>query len=67
MPVPPPPFTFHCPQCGWQKTVVPKSDALVCGLSWFEVCPKCSHSPLERAPANMVELAMAKIRDAVRK
>lgn len=67
MPVPAPPSTFCCPKCGWQKTVVPKSDVLVSGHSWFEVCPECSHTPLEKAPASIVELMMAKMRDAVRK
>ena len=26
MPIPPPPSTFHCPKCGWHKTVALKSD-----------------------------------------
>lgn len=64
MPVPAPP---RCPQCGWHKTVVPKSDALVRGHSWFESCPECNHAPLERAQATTVDLVMAKLRDIVGK
>lgn len=63
MPIPFPPTTFRCPKCGWHKTVVPKSDVLMRGYSWFESCPECDHASLERAPATMVELAMAKLRN----
>jgi hypothetical protein len=67
MPIPPPPSTFHCPKCGWHKTVAPKSDVMVRDHTWFEVCPECNHGSLERTPATMVERAMAKLRDVVGK
>ena len=67
MPIPPPPMTFRCPECGWHKTVAPKSDVMVRGHSWFEACPECHHAPLERSPASVLELAMAKIRDVIGK
>ncbi len=67
MPVPTPPFTYHCPQCGWSKTVVPKSDVMVRGHTWFETCPECNHAPLEQSSATMVELTIAKLKDVIRK
>ena len=63
MPIPPPPTTFRCPKCGWHKTVAPKSDVLVRDHSWYEACPECHHEPLERAPATLVKLAVAKLRN----
>ncbi len=67
MPIPPPPTTFCCPQCGWHKTVAPKSDVLVRGHSWFETCPECNHAPPEQAPATLVDLTIAKLKDVIRK
>lgn len=67
MPVPTPPFTYHCPQCGWSKTVVPKSDVMVRGHTWFETCPECNHAPQEQSSATMVELTIAKLKDVIRK
>ena len=67
MPIAPPPSTFRCPKCGWHKTVAPKSDVMVRGHSWFESCHECHHAPLERSPASVLELAMAKIRDVIGK
>ena len=67
MPVPTPPFTYHCPHCGWHKTVAPKSDVMVRGHTWFEACPECHYAPLEKSSATMVELAIAKLKDVIRK
>lgn len=67
MPMPPPPSTFYCPTCGWRKTVVPKSDVMVRGHTWFEACPECNHAPLERAPATLLECSMAKLREIIGK
>lgn len=67
MPVPAPPTTFRCPQCGWHKTVVPKSDVLVRNHNWFESCPQCGHTPLESGPPTAVDLVIAKLRDIVGK
>lgn len=39
MPMKPKPFTYMCEECGWTKTVAPRSDALSPG-EWFDRCPK---------------------------
>ncbi|WP_429020515.1 hypothetical protein [Aeromonas allosaccharophila] len=67
MPIQPPPSTYRCPTCGWHKTVVPKSDVMVRGHTWFEACPECHHAPLEKSSATMMELAIAKLKDAISK
>ncbi|BBT81734.1 hypothetical protein WP8S18E11_34000 [Aeromonas veronii] len=67
MPVPPHPFTFNCPHCGWHKTVAPKSDVMVRGHTWFEACSECHYAPLEKSSATMVELTIAKLKDVIRK
>ena len=35
--------------------------------TWFEACPECHHAPLEKSSATMVELAIAKLKDVLRK
>lgn len=40
MPVKPRPFTYVCDECGWRKTVAPRSDALQPG-EWLDRCSKC--------------------------
>ena len=40
---------------------------MVRGHTWFEACPECHHAPLEKSAATMVELAIAKLKDAIRK
>lgn len=67
MPIPPAPSTFCCTACRWRKTVVPKSDVMVRGHTWFEACPECHHAPLEQSSATRVELAIAKLKDVIRK
>lgn len=40
---------------------------LVRGHSWFETCPECNHAPPEQAPATLVDLTIAKLKDVIRK
>jgi len=61
MPIPPPPLTFHCPACGWCRTVIPRSDALFQGVDWFERCPQCDSQSLQRRPATAAEILKAKL------
>lgn len=65
MPFPAPATTFHCPQCGWQKTTIPRSDVLLRGHDWFDCCPKCQCKTLERHPASAIELLAAKARAVI--
>jgi len=60
MPIPPPPFTLRCPDCGWSRTVIPRSDALFKGIDWFECCPQCQ-APLQQRPATTGEILKAKL------
>lgn len=55
MSFPPAPRQFYCPQCGWQKSVYPHSDAMRMGFDWFERCPRCHHQPLEQRPLPRLE------------
>ena len=48
MPVKPPPITYRCAQCGWTKTVRPRSDALGPG-DFFDSCPKCGSDDIQRS------------------
>ncbi|MDO5291085.1 MAG: hypothetical protein Q4F13_15865 [Pseudomonadota bacterium] len=48
MPIAPPPTTFTCPQCGWQKTAFPRSDVLVPGVDVWDACPRCGQAPDSR-------------------
>lgn len=61
MPIPPPPLTFHCPICGWCRTVIPRSDALLPGIDWFERCPQCASQPLQQRPATAADILKAKL------
>jgi len=63
MPIPLRPLTFICPGCAWQKTTIPKSDALVIGRDFYGQCPKCGYEPLERRPATRTEIPKAKLKD----
>jgi len=47
MPVPPPPQTFACRECGWKKTTAPRSDVLFPGIDVFDHCPACSNRTLD--------------------
>jgi len=54
MPVRPRPFTFVCNECGWKKTVAPRSDCLGPG-EWFDQCPKCGSKSLKMRTAGWWE------------
>lgn len=45
MPIKPHPMTYVCEDCGWKKTVAPRSDALGPG-EWFARCPACGSEAL---------------------
>ena len=58
MPMKPRPFTYVCEECGWKKTVAPRSDALGPG-EWFDQCPKCGSKALRMRAAGWFEGAIA--------
>jgi len=60
MPIPPQPMTYHCPSCGWKRTVTPRSDCLVLGKDIFSDCPRC-HAVLAVHPASSIEILLAKL------
>jgi len=60
MPMPPRPFTFSCPACGWKKTVAPLSDALSPN-EWFSQCPKCPNERLQMTPASKVDVMLIRL------
>ncbi|MEW6552223.1 MAG: hypothetical protein AB1389_08870 [Campylobacterota bacterium] len=39
--IPPPPFKYVCPQCGYSKIVKPKSDVIDPKDMIVGFCPKC--------------------------
>jgi len=40
MPIPPKPFLLICPNCGYTKTITPKSDVINLA-DFLSLCPKC--------------------------
>lgn len=56
MPIPPQPHTTICPNCSWQRTSIPASDALRLNVDWFCRCPHCQHTELETRPASRSEI-----------
>nr|WP_225923548.1 MULTISPECIES: DNA repair protein RadA [Pseudomonas] len=58
MPIKPRPFTFVCDECGWKKTVAPRSDALRPG-DWFARCPKCGSEALSHRSADVFDRTVA--------
>lgn len=46
MPIRPPPITYRCPECGWYKTVHPRSDVLTPREILLGRCPRCGHQHL---------------------
>ncbi|ASD19957.1 hypothetical protein DZA07_32725 [Pseudomonas aeruginosa] len=66
MPIPPPPLTFICPRCSWQKTTVPRSDALLIGRDCYTSCPKCGTAPVVRRMATSIEAMRARLEHLLR-
>ena len=60
MPIKPRPSTFVCMDCGWKKTVAPKSDALRPG-EYFSRCPLCESEAIRQQPAGYLEALWAQI------
>jgi len=60
MPIPPRPRTFICPDCHWQRTTIPASDALQVNIDWFFRCPVCN-SELQTRPATRAEIMRARL------
>lgn len=58
---PPEPYTYHCLDCGWRKTLAPKSDGLGPG-DFFSWCPSCQSDNLVRELARRIERTLAKFR-----
>lgn len=58
MPMKPRPFTLVCDDCGWKKTVAPRSDALGAG-EWFAHCPKCGSEALSHQRAGIIDRTLA--------
>jgi predicted SprT family Zn-dependent metalloprotease len=46
MPMKPRLFTYVCEECGWKKTVAPRSDAMTPG-EWLDRCLKCGSKALK--------------------
>jgi len=59
-------MTYHCPACGWSKTVAPRSDALNLG-DFFTACPACGHAPLAMQPANAARAALEQWADSLKR
>ena len=66
MPIPPQPRTFICPSCGWQRTTIPASDALLPGIDWLQQCAVCQHEPLESRSASPVEIMRVRLAEFFR-
>jgi len=59
MPVRPLPIIFRCPVCGWSKTYVPPSDALLCDFP--SQCNRCGNPELEQGHALTPGQAIAQL------
>lgn len=66
MPLPPKPWTYVCPNCGWKRTVVPPSDALM-GGTFVACCPRCGNHQLEQRAAGSLEVLSATLLQSVRR
>ena len=62
---PPEPYTYRCSDCGWRKTLAPKSDALMPG-DFFSACPVCQSPDLQREQATGLARALARLRRQLR-
>lgn len=47
MPVRPPPNTYRCRSCGWQRTFFPRRDCMMEGLDYVTACPRCKSEDIE--------------------
>lgn len=60
MPIASPPKTYSCSACGWSKTVMPRSDALMPG-DYYRACPKCTHAPLDTSRPNAAQTVLGQL------
>jgi predicted RNA-binding Zn-ribbon protein involved in translation (DUF1610 family) len=59
------PKTYHCPQCGWSKTIDPRSDALL-PSEYVEHCPQCNNQHIEVRFATFWEITKSQILQPVK-
>ena len=52
---------IHCPVCGWETVVQPRSDALLDGHDTFRECPRCGNTDLQTQVLSSTEAALAKL------
>lgn len=57
--IPPKPFKYKCPKCGYSKIVKPKSDVLN-PIELNSRCPKCK-SMMDRVELNSIEEFVVKL------
>ena len=67
MPLPPPPVTYRCLACHWSKTVMPRSDALMRGIDYFDACQACGHGPLETQAASAARATVAALAEQIKR
>lgn len=65
MPIKPQPELIQCPNCGWQITHNPRSDALI--ESRPDACPKCGNVKLSFKPAGILDAAISSITSLLNK
>ncbi len=64
MPVRPKPMSYKCPNCNWQITTHPNSDALAPG-DYYDECPHCQCKELEVAQASWMEVIRKQFRGPI--
>lgn len=57
MPFKAPPMTELCEKCGWKKTIIPTSDAILL----MPCCPKCGDGSPAHRSATKAEIFAAKL------
>lgn len=65
MPIKPRPELIQCPNCGWQITHAPRSDALIEATP--DRCPKCGNVELSVKPAGILDAAISSITSLLNK
>ncbi len=65
MPIKPRPELIQCPNCGWQITHAPRSDALIEPTP--DRCPKCGNVELSVKPAGILDAAISSITSLLNK